>query len=199
MQATVPTPNGMASLLVWALMTLTLWSSSLLALTVRSPLCLLVQNKLLEWGARCSHFSKFRLVFMPSGAQSDTINQKGFPIYFRAKESELKKIKALPFVLALLLGLEPTWAGTELENDPPEHYRFSYQTANNGRVVENSVCKEYSGLDWKGCRRYAQWHFAVKCWNLGYDIKHQNGAVRQKMLKEIDFFCDAKRRVTPMR
>ncbi|WP_166263868.1 hypothetical protein [Marinobacter caseinilyticus] len=111
----------------------------------------------------------------------------------------MKQTTAVPFFVALLLGLESAWAGTKLADDPPEFYRFSYQTANNGRIVENSVCKKYSGLDWKGCRRYAQWHFAVQCWDLGYDIKHQTGSVRQKMKKEKEFFCDAKRRVTPLR
>lgn len=102
-------------------------------------------------------------------------------------------------LLAVVLTSPFTWAGTELAKNPPEAYRFSYQTASNGRIVSSSVCKEYSGLDWKGCRRYAQWRFAVKCWQLGYDIKHQTGAVRRRMEKQKEFFCDAKRRVTPLK
>ncbi|MBB5322726.1 hypothetical protein [Marinobacter oulmenensis] len=48
-------------------------------------------------------------------------------------------------------------------NDPePKHYYFSYQTQQN-RIVESSVCSRYSGMDWKGCRRYANWVFAKKC------------------------------------
>jgi ABC-type dipeptide/oligopeptide/nickel transport system permease component len=102
-------------------------------------------------------------------------------------------------IVGLFLVSLPSFAGTELANNPPEAYRFSYQTGSNNRVIEKSVCKEYSGLEWKGCRRYAQWHFAVKCWNLGYDLKHKSGSVRQKMMKKRDFFCDAKRRVTALR
>ena len=111
----------------------------------------------------------------------------------------MREFSVVLFTIGVLLGLESAWAGTELANNPPPAYGFSYQTANNGRIVEKSVCNQYSGLDWKGCRRYAQWHFAVKCWDLGYSIKHQGGAVRQKMKKEMDFFCDAKRRVTTLR
>lgn len=102
-------------------------------------------------------------------------------------------------IASLFLVSLPSLAGTELANNPPKEYRFSYQTGSNNRVIEKSVCKEYSGLDWKGCRRYAQWYFAVKCWNLGYDLKHMTGSVRQKMRKEQDFFCDAKRRVNALK
>lgn len=109
-----------------------------------------------------------------------------------------RTITALVLASAFLAS-HPVSAGTELAKNPPEAYRFSYQTASNGRILEKSVCKEYSGLDWKGCRRYAQWHFAVQCWDLGYDIKHTTGSVRQEMRKEKDFFCDAKRRVTPLK
>ncbi|MCR9190451.1 MAG: hypothetical protein NXH96_16900 [Alteromonadaceae bacterium] len=92
-----------------------------------------------------------------------------------------------------------TNAGTELENNPPESYHFNYKIGNNGRIIEKTVCAQYSGLDWKGCRRYAQWRFAVNCWNLGYDLKHSTGSVRTRMMKEKEFFCDAKRRVTPLK
>ncbi len=110
------------------------------------------------------------------------------------------KRATLSFVLAsIFFGVPTVFAGTELANNAPESYRFSYKTASNGRIVEKSVCEEYSGLDWKGCRRYAQWHFAVKCWNLGYDVKHKTGAVRQNMNKEKEFFCDAKRRITSLK
>lgn len=102
-------------------------------------------------------------------------------------------------IASLILVSLPSSAETELANDPPESYPFSYQTASNGRIVEKSVCKEYSGLDWKGCRRYAQWSFAVKCWNLGYELKHKTRSVRQKIRKERKFFCDAKRRVTALK
>ena len=110
------------------------------------------------------------------------------------------KRTALVLVFATaLFNSHPVNAGTELANNPPKAYGFSYQTASNGRIVENSVCKEYGGLDWKGCRRYAQWKFSVQCWNLGYDIKHSSGPSRQKIKQQLDFFCDAKRRVTPLR
>lgn len=111
----------------------------------------------------------------------------------------MKGICTAFLTLALVLTPTLTRAGTELAKNPPEAYRFSYQTASNGRVVPSSVCKEYSGLDWKGCRRYAQWHFAVQCWQLGYDLKNTTGSVRRKMKNQQDFFCDAKRRVTPLK
>lgn len=87
---------------------------------------------------------------------------------------------------------------TELEKNRPDYYGYSYKVNSNGRIIENSVCSEYSGHDWKGCRRYAQWEFAVKCWERGYDLRHATGDVRRRIQKERDFFCDAKRRVTPL-
>lgn len=62
----------------------------------------------------------------------------------------MKGICTAFLTLALVLTPTLTRARTELAKNPPEAYRFSYQTASNGRVVPSSVCKEYSGLDWKG-------------------------------------------------
>ncbi|PSF10568.1 hypothetical protein C7H09_06390 [Marinobacter fuscus] len=87
---------------------------------------------------------------------------------------------------------------TELKNDAPDYYAYSYEVSSNGKIIEDSVCSEYSGPAWKGCRRYAQWEFSVKCWERGYDLRHTTGKVRQRIKKERDFFCDAKRRVTPL-
>ena len=84
-------------------------------------------------------------------------------------------------------------------NDQPKNYQFSYKIKNNEKIDESSVCHQYGGIEWKECRRYAQWVFSEKCWNLRYKIKHTTGDLRRQIRKEIEFYCDAKKVVTPLK
>lgn len=79
----------------------------------------------------------------------------------------------------------------------PDYYKFDYRYKN-WRIIDSSVCDRYSGLDWKGCRRYANWFFAKKCWEYRYELRHKSGSVRQRLMKKKDMFCHAKQTITPL-
>lgn len=63
-----------------------------------------------------------------------------------------------------------------------EYYKFDYQYKN-WCIIENLVCDQYSGLDWKGCWRYVNWFFVKKCWEYWYEFRYKLGSVRQKFMK----------------
>ncbi|GHD52474.1 hypothetical protein SAMN05216429_106138 [Marinobacter persicus] len=79
----------------------------------------------------------------------------------------------------------------------PDYYEFDWEYKNN-RIIESTVCDRYSGLDWKNCRRYANWYFSEKCWEYRNELRHKSGDVRREILKKRDRYCDAKRRITTL-
>jgi|SRR5690606_213148 len=79
----------------------------------------------------------------------------------------------------------------------PDYYKFNYKYQNY-RIIDKTVCDQYSGLDWKGCRRYANWFFSKKCWEYGYELRHTSGKVRQEIQKKQQMFCHAKQYITPL-
>lgn len=83
------------------------------------------------------------------------------------------------------------------EKMKPDYYKFDYKYKN-WRIIDNTVCDRYSGLEWKGCRRYANWFFSKKCWEYGYELRHKTGDVRRKLMKKKEMFCHAKRYITPL-
>jgi len=115
----------------------------------------------------------------------------------KGKQGVLDVTRMQIFLLVLAVC---SWSGLAKSSgirDAPEYYSYSYQSKN-GRIIEKSVCREYSGLDWKECRRFAQYQFKEKCWELGYEMKHKNGNTLRRIKKERAFFCDAKGKVTPL-
>lgn len=108
----------------------------------------------------------------------------------------MKRMVFAVLVLAIL-GVGTTAHAERFEKMKPEYYKFDYRYKN-WRIIENSVCDQYSGLDWKGCRRYANWFFSKKCWEYRYELRHKSGSVRQKLMKQKEMFCHAKRTITPL-
>lgn len=82
--------------------------------------------------------------------------------------------------------------------DAPDYYRFTYDVDDRGRIVEDSVCVEYGGADWKKCRRYAQWFFNEKCWDRRLEMRRTSREAKERVEREMRFYCDAKSRVTPL-
>lgn len=107
-------------------------------------------------------------------------------------------MKRILGVMLILISFAGVAEARSKIDDAPEWYAFDYEIKNN-KIIEESVCDRYGGSDWKKCRRHAQHKFSKKCWDLGYELKHMTGKIKRQTMKEREFFCDAKSRVTPLK
>ena len=108
----------------------------------------------------------------------------------------MKRIALAAIALAIMAG--PTTAHAErFQKLKPDYYKFNYKYKS-WRIIESSVCNQYTGLEWKGCRRYANWYFSKKCWDYGYELRHASGNARQQIMKKREMYCHAKQYITPI-
>ena len=103
----------------------------------------------------------------------------------------------LPGIILAIAVSAHVQAAPKWESEPPEYYRFQYDVDGSGNVIARSVCTQYGGIERKNCRRYAQWTFAKKCWELGYQEKHSQGNLRQTIRRDMDIYCRASKSVRP--
>lgn len=82
---------------------------------------------------------------------------------------------------------------------PPEPYAYSYKVMKSGGIDVSSVCDQYGGIDWKNCRRYAQWQFENQCRELTLRLPRELGGRRAKLQAKQRFFCNASRRTSAFR
>ncbi len=108
----------------------------------------------------------------------------------------MKRIIFAVVALALVAGATTAQA-ERFQKLKPDYYKFNYKYKN-WRIIDSSVCNQYTGLEWKGCRRYANWYFSKKCWEHGYELRHASGDVRQKIMKKRQMYCHAKQYITPL-
>lgn len=80
----------------------------------------------------------------------------------------------------------------------PEHDQFSYRSFGSGRIDVSSVCAEYGGVEWKNCRRYAQWYFSNQCRELSLK-ERRTSDLHPNLRKSKQFFCHAAKAVTPLK
>ncbi|MBD3657809.1 hypothetical protein [Marinobacter sp.] len=103
----------------------------------------------------------------------------------------------LPGIILAVAVSAPVTAAEKWAGSAPDYYHFTYKIDRNQNVLPNSVCAEYGGIERKNCRRYAQWKFAKKCWELGYKEKHSDATLRAKIQREKEISCEASKAITP--